>query len=278
VSSQPSTPSQGAILEIAFDYVDPGSYRVHRLLSAWLAGGGGPGGDAAEGDAAVGDAAWGELRPGGVPSPGRWLGEVALRWAPLELRLPGEALVDPREEAWDALARAVKEEALAMGDPFQVPRHVPRTRKAHELALHAREKGAFGAVHDALFRAHFEKGEDLGRVDVLVRLAEVAGLDGSEARTVLGVDRFLEEVEGERSRLLAEGVRGVPTLRLHEGVGGGAGPLAGSEQSEEVQEGMQEGRTLVLLEGYGGAAPFRDAMLAGAEAWAAWRQPDNRGR
>jgi predicted DsbA family dithiol-disulfide isomerase len=168
-------------LQVAFDYVDPGSYLVYEVLSRWI----------------------------------RDRGEaVMVSWIPLELRPPPAAGIDPQDSEWVAMTAAMENEALAAGIPFRRPERVPRTRKAHELSLHAREKGLFEEAHRAIFDAHFVSGEDIGRVDVLTSLAEKVGLEGAEARTVLGVDRFLAEVEQARGLARGMGVRGVPTIEL----------------------------------------------------------------
>jgi predicted DsbA family dithiol-disulfide isomerase len=205
----------GTRLEVIFDYVDPGSWMALALLDRILDEEG--------------------------------IDPAHLRWRGLELRPPERPPLDPGDAGWRALTEAIAAEAGALGIPFSPPEALPRTRKALELAAHGRERGAFATVHQALFQARFEGGEDLGRVDTLVRVAEAAGLDGAEARTVLGVDRFREAVESERARLLGEGIRGVPTLRYVEG--------AGSEPESDPG-----GRTLVLLEGYPGAEAFRTAL------------------
>jgi predicted DsbA family dithiol-disulfide isomerase len=170
-------------IRFTFDYVDPGSYLTHALLRRW--------------------------RTEGEPVP-------EVEWIPLELRPLPEPPLDPEEAEWAAMTGAMEEAAEEMGIPFQSPTEVPRSRKAHEMALHAEERGCHGAVHHALFLAHFRDGLDLGRVDVLVRLAEAAGLDGAEVRTVLGVDRFLPRVLELRTQALDRGIRGVPTLERGE--------------------------------------------------------------
>jgi predicted DsbA family dithiol-disulfide isomerase len=177
-------------VRIAFDYVDPGSYLTHVLLDRWM----------------------------------RAREFSRIEWLPLEIRPPGKPLVDPRDPGWAGMTDTLHHEAVALEIPFTPPSFVPRTRKAMELALHAKEAGkgshdpasgsetAFSALHEALFRAHFMEGRDLGRVDVLVAIAEETGLDGPECRTVLGVDRFKPVVESVRAELLEGGIRGVPTL------------------------------------------------------------------
>jgi predicted DsbA family dithiol-disulfide isomerase len=207
------------LVDIAFDYVDPGSWMVLLRLDAGV--------------------------PGLVPE----LDPSEVRWRPLEFRPPEQAPLDPEDAGWKALHDGIRAEAEALGVPFRMAPRVPRTRKAHELAFHARERGRFDAVHRALFRAHFAEGLDLGRVDVLIGIAERAGLDAAEARTVLGVDRFRDAVVEERTALLAAGVRGVPTLwKTREGR---------EVRQGEVQQGeVHEAR----VEGYHGAQSFAESL------------------
>jgi len=206
-------------LEIVFDYVDPGSYLVMELMVAGMLGLG--------------------VEPEGV------------RWRPLEFRPPELAPLDPNDPAWRRLVEDHEVEARELGLPFRIPALAPRTRKAHELGFHAREHGVFPAVHRALFQAHFHEGRDLGRVDVLVEVAREAGLEPSETRTVLGVDRFREAVEEERAGLLESGVRGVPTLQLV--------PIGAVPTGEAPKGGAVTGAA-PRIEGYHGAPALREAL------------------
>src|SRR5262245_10278666 len=137
-----------------FDYVDPLSWILEREIV--------------------------ELEAEGVPPVGRH---------PLELRTPPASLVRPSDPLW--VRRW--EEATRLTEPggftLAKPTLVPWTRKAHELALHARAQGRFAGVHAALFRGFHQEGRDIGRVDVLVALAVTAGLNATETKAVLDVDR-----------------------------------------------------------------------------------------
>jgi predicted DsbA family dithiol-disulfide isomerase len=84
--------------------------------------------------------------------------------------------------------------------------------RPHELAQHARANGCFREIHDAIFRAYLEGGQDIGRVDILVELARKGGLEPMEAKAVLDVDRFRDEVEAKRAEGLGAGVTRPPTL------------------------------------------------------------------
>ena len=131
---------------------------------------------------------------------------------PWEVRRPPDPILDASGEAWSGYWSAMAEEAAGDGLELARPKLVPWTRKAHELALLAREKGCFDKIHEALMDAFHLEGRDVGRVDALVELGRDAGLDLSETKAVLDVDRFagvLDEVRAEGARM---GVRGVPTL------------------------------------------------------------------
>jgi predicted DsbA family dithiol-disulfide isomerase len=71
------------------------------------------------------------------------------------------------------------------------------------------------AVARALFVAHFEAGDDISDADVLVKIAEGAGIDGALVRDLLAgdADRTLIEDQAERAR--DSGITGVPSFVLN---------------------------------------------------------------
>ena len=140
---------------------------------------------------------------------------------PFELIPPDEAEPALDSSAWSkrvAHAIAASEQA---GLPYVPAPSVPRSRKAIELAFHAHEHGVFDRVHRMLFEAHLSRGLDIGRVDVLVTLAVEAGLDRSETKAVLDVDRHAASVEVWRAKAREIGVTDTPAIhlggRLHQG-------------------------------------------------------------
>jgi len=83
---------------------------------------------------------------------------------------------------------------------------------AHEAAHWARAQGRFEDYHDEIFRAFFERGEDIGNVDVLISIAVRLNLDSQSLRQALLNHELAVSVladEGEAARL---GMSGVPAF------------------------------------------------------------------
>jgi predicted DsbA family dithiol-disulfide isomerase len=120
---------------------------------------------------------------------------VQIVWCSYELRPEPVPTLDPKgaylTRAW---RDSVYPLAAKLGITMRLPPVQPRTRLAHEAAHWARSRGRFEEYNAALFRAFFERGEDIGREDVLARLAKTSGLDGTGLRAALAEHRFEESV------------------------------------------------------------------------------------
>lgn len=142
-----------------------------------------------------------------------------LRPAPVPL----PRTLEPRKRlAWE---RVIAPRAAELGLEARVPEVFPRTRKAHEAVHHARRLGIGAALHDALFRAYFVDGRDIGRIDVLVQLGESLGIERSSLKVELDIDQYTDAVLEEERAAAALGIRAVPayvvpgaTARVHEGL------------------------------------------------------------
>lgn len=83
------------------------------------------------------------------------------------------------------------------------------TFDAHRLTKWAHSQGNT-VIEQLLFDAYFTKNEVLADHDVLVRIAEEAGLDPEGAKDVLESDAFADEVRADEQRSRLLGVTGVP--------------------------------------------------------------------
>jgi predicted DsbA family dithiol-disulfide isomerase len=158
-------------------------------------------------------------------------GLAAPRYAAYEL-YPAPAPLPASPSADDVeAARPLAEE---LGVSLSPPSMVPRTRKAHEAAKFAAEKGADRPMREALFAAYFGDGRDVGRVDVLVELAAGVGLDATEAHVVLDVDTFANAVAADGALARRLGIAAVPALVV--GTGANAELLLGAQPVEVLRE------------------------------------------
>jgi predicted DsbA family dithiol-disulfide isomerase len=98
------------------------------------------------------------------------------------------------------------------GLPYGERTHTFNSRLAQELGAWATTQVDGEGIHDALFHAYFVAGKNIGNIDILVDVAETAGLSGAEARQVLVSRRFKDTVDADWQRSMRLGVTGVPTF------------------------------------------------------------------
>jgi predicted DsbA family dithiol-disulfide isomerase len=70
----------------------------------------------------------------------------------------------------------------------------------------------FDDYNEAVFRAFFERGENIGEPEVLVKLAEELRLDGAELRRALVRREFEAQVLADEREAAALGVSAVPAF------------------------------------------------------------------
>jgi predicted DsbA family dithiol-disulfide isomerase len=95
---------------------------------------------------------------------------------------------------------------------MKLPPLRPRSRLAHEVAHWARPEGCFDDYHAKVFRAFFERGEDIGDIGVLTSLTTGLGLSGASLRLALETHEFAEGVLADEREAEALGVSGVPAF------------------------------------------------------------------
>ncbi len=99
----------------------------------------------------------------------------------------------------------------AEGLPYGDRTMTYNSRLAQELGAWADTVPGDWSLHDVLFRAYFVDNLNIGDPDILVRLAEQAGLDGHAAREVLATRSYSDAVDNDWRRAQSLGLTGVPT-------------------------------------------------------------------
>lgn len=158
---------------------------------------------------------------------------------PVRLRLRAfELRPVPAPFADDGYVHALWMHAQPIADRLAIPIAFPavrtRTRKAHEAVAYARTQGRGEEMHEAVLRAGIEASQDIGRIDVLVRIGTEVGLDPSGLKVALDIDRFTDEVLDDCARAAELGIRAVPAFVLH-----------GATGEDAIRTGWQEAESLL---------------------------------
>lgn len=132
----------------------------------------------------------------------------------------------------EALAPLAAEAGVVLGRPG----YQSRTRKAHEAARFAEERGVGGEMRAAIFDAYFAAGRDVGRIDVLVEIGAGLGLDRTELKVVLDIDRYTEAVLADEALAERSGIRSVPVVIA--GSGADARVLTGAQPYAVLREAV----------------------------------------
>jgi len=105
----------------------------------------------------------------------------------------------------------VVDQAKAVGLNYNFDVMTPaNTFNAHRLAKLAEQEGLDKTVSESLLKAYFIYGEKIGTEDVLLRIAEEAGISRDRAKAVLDSDEFADEVRMDIAEAQQIGVKGVP--------------------------------------------------------------------
>jgi predicted DsbA family dithiol-disulfide isomerase len=118
----------------------------------------------------------------------------------------------------------------AEGLPYGERKMTFNSRLAQELAKWAETQAGGEAIHEALFRAYFVDGKNIGDPEVLAQIAESVGLPGDKAREVVATRSFKAAVDADWQKSREYGVTGVPTYVAGERGVVGAQPYEVLEQ------------------------------------------------
>ena len=173
-------------------------------------------------------------------------GEVTVRYRPFQLDPTPVTEPKPLVEALGAkfggreraesMVAQVSQVGASVGLDMRFDRAVAaNTFEAHRLIRFATERGRATEMIDALYRAHFSDGVDVGSTDALVKLASGAGLDETEVRDHLESNAGRREVAADLAAAHQLGVTSVPTFVL-----AGKYAVTGAQEPETLLAALRE--------------------------------------
>ncbi len=120
--------------------------------------------------------------------------------------------------------------AVGIDFSFERIKRLPNTLDAHRLIRLAGGSGRQSRFVDALFKAYFEEGLDIGNRAVLLALAELIGMDHDQVLAVLNDDRLLKIEVAESTEARQVDGNALPSMLIND---------------RWLINGIQEGDTLV---------------------------------
>jgi predicted DsbA family dithiol-disulfide isomerase len=148
----------------------------------------------------------------------------AIEWHPFQLNpdMPSQGM-DRREyletkfggrenalRVYGEIDKHAREEGLDID--FAAIQRTPNTINAHRLIHWAGIEGKQNAIVDALFKAYFREGRDIGNTEVLCDLADSAGLDAAVIGKLLASDADIDNIRQRDTHSREMGVNSVPTF------------------------------------------------------------------
>lgn len=168
---------------------------------------------------------------------------IAVKWVhfPLHPDTPAEGkslkeLFAGRNYDIDKRQAEMRARMAAEGLPYGNRTMTYNSRLAQELGSWADTQPGGEAIHDALFRAYFVDGKNIGDIEVLLEIARSVGLDEAKAREVIEKRSFKAAVDADWAKSRAYGVTGVPTF-----VAGGYG-VVGAQPYEALVQLVEQAR------------------------------------
>ena len=136
----------------------------------------------------------------------------------------------------DALIQYGQEE----GSPYQFDRITrrPNSFNAHRLVRWAQGQQKGAEAKEALFKAYFSDGRDIGETEVLVDIAREINLDPSIVAELMPTDADVENVRNEEALFQQMGISGVPTYIAHRRIA-----VQGAETAEKLAKFLQHAAT-----------------------------------
>ncbi len=133
---------------------------------------------------------------------------------------------DARKAAWDRITAMAESVGLAMKPPSVLT----NSRRALAAAEFARDSGAdHEAFEERVYRAYFTEGANIGDRDVVIRLADEAGLDSAQVADAIDSAKYELRLKNNALTANQRGVSGVPTFFI------GDYPLVGAQSPDVMR-------------------------------------------
>lgn len=167
--------------------------------------------------------------------------DIDVEWAPffLDPSIPPEGRERTPQTTADSPKSALEQRGDTLGIEFRRGRSfTPNSHLSLQAAEFAREHGSKEQQHElhkALFKGHFTTFDNLGELDVLVRIGGEVGLDSSALREALEGGTYSKQVDDGIEWSRSVGVTGIPTFILNNQYA-----VVGAQEYEVLEQVMEQ--------------------------------------
>ena len=178
--------------------------------------------------------------------------EFQVHWNPFQLNpdMPKEGRDRAAYRAWKfgsaekavALDQRIVEAAAGVGLAFRVDlmTRTPNTIDTHRMIWFAGQHGNQDAAMEAVFKAYFVEGRDIGEHAVLADCAAEAGLPRQDVLDFLAGDLAGAEMRAADTAAREAGVSGVPSFFLD-----GYSLFSGAMPAEHIADALRRGQAVL---------------------------------
>jgi predicted DsbA family dithiol-disulfide isomerase len=173
--------------------------------------------------------------------------EVQVHWHPFQLNptMPKEGISrkEYRTRKFGSWERSLELDAkvITVGESegihfaFDKTERTPNTVDAHRLIWLADQHGCQNAVVEALFRAYFNEGRDIGHHQTLIDVVSEAGLGRQVAESMLGSDEGMDVMSNAQELSQRHLVTGVPFFIINNAI-----TLSGAQEPETFLDAFRQ--------------------------------------
>ena len=173
--------------------------------------------------------------------------EVQVHWHPFQLNpmMPKEGISrkEYRTRKFGSWERSLELDAkvIAVGESegihfaFDKTERTPNSVDAHRLIWLADQHGCQNAVVEALFRAYFNEGRDIGHHQTLIDVVSEAGLGRQVAESMLGSDDGMDVMSNAQELSQRHLVTGVPFFIINNAI-----TLSGAQEPETFLDAFRQ--------------------------------------
>ena len=123
----------------------------------------------------------------------------------------------------------------------------PNTLRVHRLIYRVQKTRDAGALKERVMVGHFQRGENVGDIETLVKIAVECGVDfgdtreepGSGTRAFLNSEEDAQEVRALAQRAHEMGIGGVPFFIYNQTIG-----MSGAHPSEDILQAIAQAQAL----------------------------------